>query len=247
MREPFNDPLLTKGLGRNSRTETSYSGSDVIAIAYIPLSQSPFSPKGASYREGKRSMILGTLQTISITSTRSVTPVRVIGKASPIGYTRGGRTFAGTLVFATLDRDSLSEIYRTDPNHESFYDSTTSLFVDQMPPFNINITASNELGGISRQTIRGITLLNYGTVYSVDDVYTESTYTYVAEDVTPLRADNVSLGDKFIEARRTMSDILADTYGARFDPDIGRVTFSDEAIERDSKADELLGNLGFRL
>jgi hypothetical protein len=192
--------------------EISYSGSDVIAYAYIPLLNDPTETNDVTLGGNKRSALLGTLQTISISSTRSTTPVRTFGRNKPLGYSRGGRTFAGTLVFATLDRDPFSEIYRPDALHESITDSSTSMFVDQLPPFNIIIVASNELGGIARQVVSGVTLINYGVTYSIDDLYTESTYTYVAEDVTPLLPENVSLGSSPTPSYKKMSDVLDEMY-----------------------------------
>jgi hypothetical protein len=114
-----------------------------------------------------------------------VSPVRVLGRSNPVAYTRGGRTFGGSLIFASFGKDVFADLYRPDII-ESFVDSSTSMFVDQLPPFTIVVTASNELGGISQQIISGITLINYGAVYSIDDVYTEVSYTFVATDVTPL-------------------------------------------------------------
>jgi hypothetical protein len=198
--------------GRESLGEISYSGADIQAYAYIPLINDPTVREDVVLGRSKRSVLFGTLQTISITSTRSVTPVRVLGRASPLGYSRGGRTSAGTLVFATLDRDAFSEIYRPDALHESWADSSTSMFVDQLPPFNIVLVASNELGGIARQVLSGVTLINYGVTYSIDDIYTETTYTYVAEDITPLLPDTQSLGPDPSPTYKTMSEALEELY-----------------------------------
>ncbi len=169
--------------------ETSYSGADIIAYINIPILDDP-EQIGTNVKNAR---ILGEVQTISISSTRSVSPVRVLGRSNPVGYTRGGRTFAGSLIFASFGKDVFSDLYRPDVA-ESFADSSTSLFVDQLPPFTIIVTACNELGGLAQQIISGITLINYGTVYSIDDMYTEQTYTFVATDVTPLLPSQVLRG-----------------------------------------------------
>jgi hypothetical protein len=54
-----------------------------------------------------------------------------------------------------------------------------------MPPFDIIIVAANETGGVGAQIISNARIVNWGTTYSVDDIYTEATYTYIAEHVTP--------------------------------------------------------------
>jgi hypothetical protein len=190
--------------------QTSYSGADIIAHAVIPLLQDPTSVPGKN-----RSILLNTLQTISITSARSLSPVRVLGRGFPISYTRGGRTVAGTMVFASLDRDAFHDIYRASLA-ESHLDSKSYLFVDQLPPFNIVITASNEMGGISRQVISDITLANYGQTYSIDDVYTEITYTYVAKSATPLTPDADIIGAMNYPFYKSPLDLIQEYWGRRY-------------------------------
>ena len=73
-----------------------------------------------------------------------------------------------------------------------------------MPPFSVIITAANETGGVAMQAIHGITLMNYGTTYSVHDIFTETTYSYVATDVTPLVHED---GNQLEEAIKMMEAI----------------------------------------
>lgn len=160
----------------------SFAGSDIQALIYLPsiTKNTLLGTEGAA-----KFKIFANLQTISISSTRSVSPVRVFGRSSPIGYTRGARTFAGSLVFATIKKDPFIDVMDSDIG-ESFVNATTSMGVDQLPPFSILITACNEAGVAASQIIHGVTITNYGTTYSIDDLYTETTYTYVATDVVPL-------------------------------------------------------------
>ena len=161
----------------------TFSGSDIKAVMYLPLlTKNSHTLDGAQTKKFK---VFADLQTISISSTRSVSPVRVFGRSSPIGYTRGARTFAGSLVFATIRKDPFVDVADADVA-ESFVNASSSLIADQLPPFSVVITASNETGAAAIQIIHGITITNYGTVYSVDDLYTETTYTYVATDVQVL-------------------------------------------------------------
>jgi hypothetical protein len=41
------------------------------------------------------------------------------------------------------------------------------------------------MGVYAARVITGVTLVNYGTTYSVDDMLTESQYTYVADTLSP--------------------------------------------------------------
>jgi hypothetical protein len=159
----------------------TFSGSDIKALMYLPLLT-----KGSLYTsQAIKFKIFADLQTISISSTRSVSPVRVFGRSSPLGYTRGARTFAGSLVFATIRRDPFIDVADSSIS-ESYINASTSMIADQLPPFSVIINAVNESGAAASQLIHGITITNYGTTYSVDDLYTETTYTYVATDVQVL-------------------------------------------------------------
>jgi len=178
--------LLGPSLGRQAAFQ-SYSGTDISAFIYLPLlAQSSMKGKAP-----KKSKLFATLQTMSISSTRSVSPVRVFGRSSPLAYTRGARTIAGTLVFASVNEDVFQDIY-DEGIGESTMAASSSLLSDQLPPFSIVITAANEKGGAAIHAVHGITLVNYGTTYSIDDLYTEVTYSYVATDVLPLMANAVS-------------------------------------------------------
>lgn len=179
--------LLGPSLGRQAEYQ-SYSGTDISAFIYLPL-LAKSSMKG---KIPKKSKLFGSLQTMSISSTRSVSPVRVFGRSSPLAYTRGARTIAGTLVFAAVNQDVFSDIY-DESVAESTLASSSSLLSDQLPPFSIVITAANEKGAAAVHAVHGITLVNYGTTYSIDDLYTEVTYSYVATDVVPLLANSSSL------------------------------------------------------
>lgn len=166
----------------------TFSGTDIQAIMYLPL----LTKSSMVGRDTPKFKIFADLQTISISSTRSVSPVRVFGRSSPINYTRGARTFAGTLVFATIKKDPFIEVADASVA-ESAVNASTSLIADQLPPFSVVIVGCNELGTVAVQAIHGITITNYGTTYSVDDLYTETTYTYVATDVTPLSPNSPSI------------------------------------------------------
>jgi hypothetical protein len=171
------------------RNFQTFAGSDIKAVMYLPM----LTKASLSGTEATKFKVFADLQTISISSTRSVSPVRVFGRSSPIGYTRGARTFAGSLVFATIRRDPFLDVADASIA-ESLVNSTTSLIADQLPPFSIVITAVNETGTAATQIIHGITITNYGTTYSIDDLYTETTYTYVATDVQVLSPADLRRG-----------------------------------------------------
>ena len=127
------------------------------------------------------------IQTLTVSSARSVMPVRRLGETNPVAYARGSRTIAGSMVFTSGLRDAfINMLSKSYTDGEPMKEPT--LFVDQMPKFSMVLQASNELGGMSSALLTNITLTNFGTTFSIDDIYTESTYTYVAEQYFPLSA-----------------------------------------------------------
>ena len=167
-------------LGNSSAPETfSYAGSDILCTMYVPshTSESSTDPGFIEVED--------QLQTITVSSARSVMPVRRLGETNPAAYARGSRTIAGSMVFTTGLKDAFVKMLA-----KSFKDgeprNEATLFVDQIPKFSMIFDCHNELGGASSAMLVNITLTNFGTTFSVDDIYTESTFTYVAEQYFPI-------------------------------------------------------------
>jgi hypothetical protein len=58
-------------------------------------------------------------------------------------------------------------------------------YVDQIPPFDITLTAANEYGALAVMKIFGVEILNEGYGISIDDLVSEQQMTYVARTVKP--------------------------------------------------------------
>ena len=184
----------------------SFSGADIVAYIHIP----PQPIKGDLIQGPNDTTnpvvgILGNLQTISYSTFREVMPVRSIGKIYADGYTRGPRTIAGTLVWTVLDQYVLSEALKY--SYVDDYDPSTIL-IDQIPPFNIIITFNNEYGDVATMGIYGIRMVNEGATFSIDDMITEQTNTYVAQDIDMLHKGPPFRKQKTLPGLRTGSDLL---------------------------------------
>jgi hypothetical protein len=153
----------------------SFSGTDMKAAIWLPPNPYAGRPHG-TYK------IWAELQTISVSSARPAGPVRCMGMSNVRDYTRGVRTIAGSLVFTVLDRDVFYDVYQHSDKESP---TEVPIFVDAIPPFHMLIDASNEMGATANTSIIGVTLTNWGTTYSVDDLMVEATYTYVAKFVSP--------------------------------------------------------------
>ena len=57
---------------------------------------------------------------------------------------------------------------------------------DQLPPFNLSLLFTNELGFASYQRILGVDFVDDGVVNSIQDMFTERTLVFLAEDFTEL-------------------------------------------------------------
>lgn len=124
--------------------------------------------------------VLGEIQTISYSIHMEKRPVRSIGNVNAKDYVMGPRTIAGSLVFAVFNKHFAEDIIK---DHNDFFTEGTAYLVDELPPFNIVISMANEYGIRSKMVIYGVRLLNEGQVMSVNDVYTENTYQFVATDI----------------------------------------------------------------
>ncbi len=65
-------------------------------------------------------------------------------------------------------------------------------YSDQIPPFDVTITYANEYGNAAVRSIYGVEILNEGSGASMDDVMIEETMTFVARELGPMNATQVS-------------------------------------------------------
>jgi hypothetical protein len=162
--------------------------------------------------------VIGELQGVSYSVTREKAPIYTMGSADPRSFSRGKRGIAGTLVFTVFDRSALLESFRnmsdksgwffahdTDVNKHNAEEEKgaqvsqdintdnswqAAWYPDQIPPFDIVLTAANEYGQVAQMSIRGAEILNEGSGMSIDDIVTEQSMTFVAREVQPWRASN---------------------------------------------------------
>lgn len=157
---------------------TSYSGSDTaIYLLY---------DNGDTHQGIRNFVPFREIQTISISSARSVHPVRRLGESHVTAYTRGARTLAGSIVCVSGDRDPFINVMARSSKEKS---SSNPFFTDEIPEFSILIIATNEYGQLSHAGMSGVTLTNFGQTFSSEDMYLENTYTYVARYYHPLLPD----------------------------------------------------------
>lgn len=156
----------------------SYSGSDV--SIYLLFDDGDTNQGIRNFRPFRE------IQTLSVSSARSVHPVRRLGESHVTQYTRGARTIAGSMVCVSGDRDPFLKIAAKSVREKN---SIAPFFTDEIPSFSILIMAGDEYGNISHAALSDLTITNFGQTFSSDDMYLENTYTYVARFYHPLLPD----------------------------------------------------------
>jgi hypothetical protein len=152
----------------------SYSGTDITAVLVIPNGNTS-SPE---------LVVLGELQTISYSMHRENTPVRFLGNVNPVGFVKGPRTLAGSLIFTQFDQYAFYRLKQ----FRRIANSGMYPLADMLPPFDIVLSFSNESGSFSKMRIYGVTIVDEGGTMSIDDLIAEQTYTYIARGIQPLTA-----------------------------------------------------------
>lgn len=155
---------------------TSFSGCDMV------ISVDVIFPDGK-----KKSKVIGSMQTLTYSIHMDKFPVRSVGNVNAKDYVFGPRTIAGTLIFAVFDRHFAYELLSTVSSYDS--DSSYHPLMDEMPPMNITITFANEHGKNARLALYGVRIVNEGQTMSINDIYTENTYQFVATDIEYLNND----------------------------------------------------------
>ena len=169
---------------------------------------------------------IGSLQAISYSINREKAAIYTMGRATPRAFSRGKRMIAGSLVFILFDQNPVinhfsgarflgdvgEDVYQTrKPETRSQNGSAGDVqlqgdfekqilmkptYVDQIPPFDVVLSAANEYGERASMRIIGVELMNENSGFSIDDIVVEQQYTYIALDITGWQKDDSSETDK---------------------------------------------------
>lgn len=138
---------------------------------------------------------LGNIGTLSYSTHRDKFPVRTLGRTYARGYTRGGRTIAGTLVWTVFDTHALSQLADIFDFESGSDDLMSTVVPDQLPPFDITITYFSEVPSVDwKDTGRpkfkgavmrlyGVEIVDEGQNHSISDLYVENVMQFVARDI----------------------------------------------------------------
>lgn len=152
---------------------------------------------GDSY-EALTTDVTSQIQTLTVSSMRTLGPVRVLGETPVRAYTRGPRTIAGSMIFSLIDDDPFARFAQLADIEQLIHQP---FFVDQVPVFDVLIYGETE--HIEQQILYAkdavtlveepgataalldCTLANFGMTWSINDMMLEGTYTYEARGFLP--------------------------------------------------------------
>lgn len=154
-----------------SKYYQSFSGTDTLAFIMMP---------------GSSPVLIGSLTTISYSMYRNKKPVINIGRTNINGVTRGSRIFAGTMIFTLINQHWLKELQEQLDWLKGFEE----LKVDELPLFDIMIISANEYGNAVSMYIYGIDFTDEAQTISVEDLFTENVFSFVARDVSNFKSLN---------------------------------------------------------
>lgn len=152
-----------------SKYYQSFSGTDTLAFIMMP---------------GSSPVVIGSLTTISYSMFRNKKPVINIGRTNINGVTRGSRIFAGTMIFTLINQHWLKELQEQLDWLKGF----DELKVDELPLFDIMIVSANEYGNVVSMYIYGIDFTDEAQTISVEDLFTENTFSFVARDISNFKS-----------------------------------------------------------
>lgn len=182
---------------------------------------------------------LDDAMTVSFSVYRSKVRVIPLGRNEILGYGLGTRLVAGSMIRSVFSTDKLSKLQEdvyaaTQEELQSRLlgingkipkglpkQDTLALMKDDLTSFNIHIVTQTEdlvqkedgsYGPYSRyEVILGCIMMNTGQVYSIEDLITESTFSFEAKSVktiTNLNKNNYSAGFSSGTKVRSVSDLL---------------------------------------
>ena len=159
-----------------SKFYKSFSGTDTIAFLMFP---------------GISPITIGSLSTISYSMFRNKVPVINIGRTNINGITRGSRIYAGTMVFTLINKHWIRELQ----SKAEYLANFPTLKTDELPLFDIMILSANEYGSACSMFIYGIDFTDESQTLSVEDLFTENVFKFVAREVSVFDSEIVNTSD----------------------------------------------------
>lgn len=184
-----------------------FSGTDSIALLLFP---------------NCAPIALGNISTISYSIYRIKKPVNVLGNINIKGICKGPRVVAGTMIFTLINKHWVNEVIEAFP---WIYDKAGGkIYADELPLFDIVIISANEYGNYVSMSIYGVDITDEAQVLSVQDLYTENQFSYIARHIDTFDDEIITQSKLKYNSNKDYTDIKI--YPV-FNTDVLPVTTSD--------------------
>lgn len=187
-------------MARNDIAELNgtFSGADIVVNIIFP---------------GCTPICIGNLSTLTYSTYREKKPVRTIGRINAKGFAHGQRTIAGTLIFTVLHKHVVN-IFKSDV---PYLKNIKKLKPCELPPFDLLMTYGNEYGASAHMALYGVTIVDEGKIMSIEDMFTENTWSYMARDIdlmndigSEMNSPIATLGEFDSGAKFASNDLVLD-------------------------------------
>ncbi len=158
----------------NDHFGETFSGADMMVFMAFP---------------NVRPLEVGTATTVTVTTYREKKQVRTIGRVSAKGITKSARTVSGKIIL-TVMREHIVESLKKEIG---YLNDKRVLLMDELPPFDIIVMFGNEYGSSGGLVISGVTTVDEQKTMSIEEIFTENIFTYIARGYEPLRDINPSV------------------------------------------------------
>lgn len=162
---------MSNTLNANNTFYKTYTGTDTLVFIIFPES---------------KPILLGSLTTLSYSIYREKKPVPLLGKINTGGYTRGMRTIAGSMIFTVINQHFVQDVIEQIP----YLEAHGRFKADELPFFDVMVVCANEYGANAQMMIYGVEFLDDAQVISINDMFIENTFGFVARDIDMLTAKN---------------------------------------------------------
>lgn len=146
----------------------TYSGADMIVFMAFP---------------NHKPIEIGSVTTVSYTTYREKKQVRTLGRISAKGFTKAGRTISGRMIFTVIYEHIVESLRKEIP----YLSEHSHILMDELPPFDLVVSFGNEYGGSAGLIIQGVTTVDEQKTMSVEELFTENIFTYIARRIEPMK------------------------------------------------------------
>lgn len=218
MPDPINENAIlptTRLEVYDRKQRTSFSGADFMVLGYraAEVHSDGYLKRNIDGHASSDAFIeFANLQTLSVSTTRDIAGARPLGSAWVDEYSRGARSAAGTLAFTMFDGDSFRKL--AGVREGTTQEDLRWYSPDDLPEFNIVLSATNEYGHTVSGILLGVVITNTGITTGVQDVYTEQVASYVARRWVPFKGTLDLKGslDRVLQDNPVLGDLLVGAY-----------------------------------